>query len=186
MFEFQVDENIKLRLPLPHHADELTVVVRENLLHLQQWMPWAVNDYSIQSARDYIKQNLQAMSDETGLAMSIVDGDKIIGQIGLHELNRHAKSTHTGYWIAKNAQGRGIVTRCCRVLIAYCFGELNLNRVQINCNTANAKSRQVAERLGFQLEGVHRQTELSGDGQRGDTAVYGLLKDEWNSAAQNV
>ena len=179
MFEFTVDENIKLRLPMPHHAAEIADVVRVNLKHLQPFMPWAVDDYSIQSARDYIRQNLQAMSDETGMAMSIVYDNKIVGQIGLHELNRNKQSTHTGYWIAQDAQGRGIVTKCCRMLIDRCFGELQLNRVQINCNTENTKSRRIAERLNFKLEGTHRQTELSSDGCCGDTAVYAMLKQDW-------
>jgi ribosomal-protein-serine acetyltransferase len=53
-----------------------------------------------------------------------------------------------------------------------------LNRIQINCNVENVRSRAVPERLGFKLEGVHRQVEKV-QGKFGDWAVYAMLRDEW-------
>lgn len=178
MFEFQVDENIKLVLPLPHHAAEIARVVRENLEHLKPWLPWATDDYSLESARDYIKNNLQELAQGVGLAASVVHENKILGQIGHHHLNSVNKSTNIGYWIAADMQGKGIMTKCCRVFINYAFDELKLNRVQINCNVENTKSRAIPERLGFQLEGIHRQVEFSHN-RFGDWAVYAMLRQDW-------
>ncbi|HSK73654.1 MAG TPA: hypothetical protein VK892_18295, partial [Pyrinomonadaceae bacterium] len=58
MFSFQIDENLKLVLLQERHAGELTKVVRENLEQLKLWMPWATDDYSADSAREFIKSNL--------------------------------------------------------------------------------------------------------------------------------
>jgi ribosomal-protein-serine acetyltransferase len=52
--------------------------------------------------------------------------------------------------------------------------------VQINCNVENAKSRAIPERLGFKLEGIHRQVEFLHD-RFGDWAVYAMLREEWEA-----
>lgn len=176
---FQVDENIRLTLPMPHHAAEITNLVRENLEYLKAWMPWAKDDYSLESARSYISDNFQQLIDETGVANNIVYAGKICGQIGFHDLDSSNKSVKMGYWIAANLQGRGIVTKCCRAFIDYGFDELDLNRIQINCNVGNIRSRRIPERLGFELEGIHRQAEKLQDGF-GDWSVYAMLKQDWN------
>jgi len=160
MFSYQIDENLKLVLPLPQHAEEITAVVRENLDQLKLWMPWATDDYSINSAREFINENLKRLAETGSFGLNIVWRGKFVGSIGFHNLDSNNKSAHVGYWLAKAAQGRGLVTQCCRVLIDYLFDELKLNRVQINCNVENAKSRAIPERLGFQLEGIHRQVEF--------------------------
>jgi ribosomal-protein-serine acetyltransferase len=178
MFGYQIDENLKLILPLPHHAEELTAVVLDNLDRLKLWMPWATDDYSIDSAREFIKRNLKTLAEQGSFTMSVVLNGKIVGNLGFHNLDLDNKSAHVGYWLAREAEGKGLMTRCTRVLIDYLFDELKLNRIQINCNVENVKSRAVPERLGFQLEGIHRQVEFF-DNRFGDWAIYAMLNEDW-------
>lgn len=178
MFSHQIDENLKLVLPLPQHAGEICKVVLENLEHFKMWMPWATDDYSIESASDYIERNLKALAENGSFSMSVVQNEKIVGSIGFHNLDSNNKSAHMGYWLAEEAQGKGLMTKCTRILIEYIFDELNLNRVQINCNVENKKSRAIPERLGFVLEGIHRQVEFR-DNKYGDWAIYAMLKEDW-------
>jgi len=177
MFSHQIDENLSLELPQMHHAEELTAVVLENLERLKIWMPWAVHDYSVESARFFIQRNLRGLSESGSFGLLIRYDGKLAGTIGFHDLDTVNRSAHIGYWIAKDFEGRGIMTCCCRVLIDYLFESMELNRVQINCNVENTRSRAIPERLGFKLEGVLRQVEFI-NGEFGDWAVYGLLKSE--------
>ncbi len=178
MFSYQIDENLKLVLSQQRHAEEITKVVRENLAQLKTWMPWAKDDYSIDSAREFIKFNLTEFAKNGSFSASIILEEKFIGAVGFHKLNLTNKSAHTGYWLAKEAQGKGIMTRCCRVLFNYLFDDVGLNRIQINCNIQNVKSRAIPERFGFKLEGIHRQIEWLNEEFR-DWAVYAMLKEDW-------
>lgn len=178
MFSYQVDENLKLVLPLEQHAEEIAEVVNANLDHLRPWMPWANKDYSVQTATDFINQNLKRLAEKREFSVNIVLNEKIVGNIGFHNLQPKHKWAQMGYWLAQDAQGKGLMTRCCRVLIDYLFDEMNLNRVQIDCNVENEKSRAVPERLGFTLEGIHRQVEFFA-GRFGDWAIYAMLKEDW-------
>ena len=185
MFSYQIDENLKLVLPQEHHAEEITRVVRENLEELKLWMPWAKDDYSVESAREFIKLNLSEFAGNGSFGASVFWEEKLVGGIGIHNLDWRNKSTHTGYWLAKQAQGKGIMTRCCRALFDYLFNDFGLNRIQINCNIENTKSRAIPERLGFQLEGIHRQVEWLHDSFR-DWAVYAMLKEDWKNQEAEI
>jgi ribosomal-protein-serine acetyltransferase len=178
VFSHKIDDNIKLCLPELHRAEEVTEVVTRNLGHLQPWMPWAVDDYSIDSAKEWIQRTLTEFAEDGRFNAIILVDDKSVGTIGFHNLNTAHGSAEIGYWIDKDFEGRGIITRCCSVLIDYLFEVRGLNRIQINCNVENVRSRAVPERLGFTLEGIHRQVERL-QGKFGDWAVYAILKDEW-------
>ncbi len=178
MFSFQIEDDLKLVLPTERDAAELHAVVRENLKELKLWMPWATDDYSLESAREFIRGNLSEFATTGSFGTSVVLDEKIAGIISFHHLDMTNKSAHLGYWLAKSAQGKGLMTKCSRVLIDYLFDEMELNRVQINCNAQNAKSRAIPERLGFQLEGVLRQVEFFNN-RFGDWAVYAMLKADW-------
>ena len=178
MFSYRIDENLKLTLPTECDVEEIYAVVRENLEQLKLWMPWATNDYSIESAREFIKFNLNQLAENKGFSASVVLDNKFVGGVGFNELNLRHKSTEIGYWLAKEAQGKGIMTKCCRVLFNYAFNDLGLNRIQINCNVENVKSRAIPERLGFRLEGIRRQCEWL-NGEFRDWAVYAMLAEEW-------
>jgi ribosomal-protein-serine acetyltransferase len=178
MFSYRIDNELKLVLPTERNAKEIYAVVRENLEELKLWMPWVTDDYSIDSARDFIKTNLIEFAENNTFAVGVALNGNIIGTMGLHHLDSVNKSVQMGYWLDKNAQGKGLITRCCRVLINYAFDDLELHRIQINCNVENTKSRAIPERLGFKLEGVQRQVEWLNDEFR-DWAIYAILAEEW-------
>jgi ribosomal-protein-serine acetyltransferase len=104
---------------------------------------------------------------------------KIVGQIGFHGVDWTNKSINIGYWLGQSAEGKGLMTRSCRVFVNHAFDQMRLNRVQINCAEGNLKSRAVAERLGFRLEGTLRQTQWLHDHFE-NVAIYGVLRDEWS------
>lgn len=178
MFSLQVDKDLRLALPDHSRAEELTALVRANLDRLKPWMPWATDEYSIEDCKRFIERSLKAYAENGRFEACIVEGNQTIGTIGFHNFDIANRSAHIGYWISRESEGKGIITKCCRFLVDHLFNVLKLNRVQINCNVENTRSRAVPERLGFQLEGIHRQVEFLHD-RFGDWAVYAMLKEEW-------
>jgi ribosomal-protein-serine acetyltransferase len=174
----KVDEHITLQLPMTHHAEEVAMVVIQNLDRLKEWMPWAIAEYSVESATEFIQRNLRGLAEDGSFGLLIRYNSKLAGTIGFHNLDRVNSSAHIGYWIAKDFEGRGIITVCCRLLIDYLFSQMDLNRVQINCNVENTRSRAVPERLGFTFEGIQRQAEYI-HGRYGDWAIYAMLREDW-------
>lgn len=178
MFILPIDSELLIELPELRHGEALYDLVRANISRLQQWMPWAVDDYSIEHAREWIQRTLDSREKDGSFNAIILLEGEIIGTIGYHDLNLSNKHTAIGYWIDHRYEGKGIVTRSSRILIDYLFVEVRLNRIQINCNVDNLRSRAVAERLGFTLEGIQREVEFL-NGKFCDWAVYSLLRSEW-------
>lgn len=181
MFSYSINDHLRLSLPEPRHADKLTSLVQRNLEHLQPWMPWAVDDYSAEHALRWVGQVLNEFAQNGQFNALIILDEEIVGTIGFHALDTQNQHAQIGYWIDKDHQGKGLVSKCCRVLIDYLFDTMNLNRVQINCNVENIRSRAIPERLGFTHEGTIRHAEKI-KGRFGDWAIYGLLRDEWKDA----
>lgn len=178
MFSWEIDENIRLALPQHYMAEEITTLIHENFNRLRPWMNWAVEDYSVETARGFISRSLSSFAEDGRFEACLLWEDKIIGTIGFHGVDHLNRSAYIGYWIAKEYEGRGIITKSCRVLIDHLFNDLQLNRIAITCNVDNSRSRAVPERLGFSFEGIRRQAEFLHD-HFGDWAVYALLREEW-------
>lgn len=133
-----------------------------------------VSDYSLKSAKDFISQSLLRSKEEKSLGFGMFRNNHVLDSIGFVNFDWVSKRTEIGYWIAKAEEGKGIVTKSCRLLINYAFDELEINRIEIRCAAGNRRSVAIPERLGFVKKGVLRPCELR-NGQFHDFNVYGLL-----------
>ena len=53
------------------------------------------------------------------------------------------------------------------------LNQINFKRVEIRCESTNLKSRSIPEKLGFELEGILKNEDLSADGSKLiDTCIY--------------
>jgi ribosomal-protein-serine acetyltransferase len=118
-----------------------------------------------------------------GFEAGLWHSDQLAGIIGLHDIHANTRSTEIGYWLSQAFEGQGLMSQACRMVIEYCFTTLNLNSVRIACAIGNRKSAAIAERLGFQLDGINREAEWVG-GQLLDQKRSSLLQREWLAQQQ--
>ena len=85
---------------------------------------------------------------------------------------------HIGYWMAANARGRGLATAALRTLSRWAIEELGLGRVELATDPENLASQRVAEKAGFQREGVLRSMLPTREGPRRDGVMFSLLPGE--------
>ncbi|TVQ54573.1 MAG: N-acetyltransferase [Rhodobacteraceae bacterium] len=74
-------------------------------------------------------------------------------------------------------QSTRAATEALTLLMGRAFA-LGYRRVEWKCNALNARSRRLAQRLGFSFEGVHRQAIVV-KGRNRDTAWYSVIDGEW-------
>ena len=178
MFSYKVDESITLRLLEERHAEAVFNLLEQNRSHLQVELTWLTDQLSLDDAKDYIKAGLERFANNNGLRAGIWVQDNLAGIVSLHGVVWADRKASLGYWLGASFQGQGLVTKACRSLINHAFSELKLNRLEIQCDSDNDRSRGIAERLGFTQEGVLRQSWWSRD-RFVDLVVYGLLVSEW-------
>lgn len=179
-FAYVIDDSLELRLLEMRHADELFQLTDANRAYLEEFLPWVDDIGSYKDACAYIREGLQQFAANDGFQAGIWKDDALIGCINYHSIDWNNRKTELGYWIDESHSGQGIMTRCVEALLIYAFEVYMLNRVVIRAAVTNTRSRAIAERLGFTLEGILR-ADIRVNGEYVDHAVYGLLSPEWRA-----
>ena len=172
---FDLGEGAELRRYTLDDADEIFAVVDVNRDRLRRWLPWIDPMRAPDDERAWLTGVLAIEGGMEGYGL-FVEG-RLVGGLGL-AIGPFNVAGEIGYWIGGAFEGRGLVTKACRVLIDYGFKDAGLHRIVIRAAPQNARSRSIPERLGFTREGVAREEGLSADGFH-DLVVYGLLVTEW-------
>ena len=97
-----------------------------------------------------------------------------LGVAVLPWIDRESATAELGYMVAPAARGRGVATAAIRQLVAICFAELGMERLELLISIANLPSKAVAERCGFTYEGTLRSTFVK-PGLREDMEIWGRL-----------
>jgi ribosomal-protein-serine acetyltransferase len=106
---------------------------------------------------------------------------QFIAQIYIGVVNWQLPEFEIGYFVDKDHEGRGFVTEAVRGALTFTFQHLKAHRVCLHCSDVNERSRRVAERCGFVLEGHLRETHRHPDGSFSGDFSYGLLKSEFEA-----
>lgn len=178
MFSFKMSSTSELRLLEPRHAQELFELTDGSRDSLREWLPWVDFTRTVEDSKGFIDSTLKQFSNHNGFQAGIWLEGKLAGVVGLHGINWANRSTSIGYWLGKEFEGKGLMTKACEAVITHCFEELQLNRIEIRTATENNRSMAIPKRLGFTLEGCLKQAEWLHD-KFVDHYVFGLVKEDW-------
>jgi RimJ/RimL family protein N-acetyltransferase len=136
------------------------------------------DNYSEADARAYLLQRYDAIHAGTTAPFAIVRSTEqtLAGSIALMRIDWDQRRGEVGYWLAREARGRGHATRAVALICAWAFSALGLERVDLHAAVGNVPSQRVAERAGFTREGVLRAYMRGKEGQQ-DMVAFGLLAD---------
>lgn len=154
-----INEHLQLKLFTPQDSASLFQLVDQNRLYLREWLPWVDGTKTPDESLDFIRLTLKQFGEQSSYTFGIWYQEKLSGVIGTHQISWHNRATSVGYWIAKEAQGQGIAIQSCKAFVRFLFKELKLNRIEICAATENKKSQAIPNKLGFQFEGVKRESE---------------------------
>ena len=107
-----------------------------------------------ESAR-WVKILAKTTSPYEYLAWAVADkrSDRCIGMVNYHHRQARNNKLEIGYILAPAKQGRGLMTEAVAALLAFCFEELAVHRVEALIHPDNAASIRLAKGLGFRCEG---------------------------------
>lgn len=104
---------------------------------------------------------------------------KPIGNCGLHGINSKDRNATFGIAIGeKDYWSKGYGTEATRLLMRYGFDELNLHRIGSAAYEFNERSIKMQQKIGFVIEGKHRQA-IFRKGRYWDVINLGLLKEDF-------
>lgn len=106
---------------------------------------------------------------------------ELIGYVVVKNINEKVHKCELAYFIDMDYEGKGITSKAVADAVAFCFNELEMNKVFICTSPVNKRSQRIAEKNGFIQEGILRQEFRNGFGQLEDIIYYGLLKSDYNN-----
>lgn len=177
-FALRLGDGLALRLRERHHVDALAELLAAEHDHLAPSFGWALRPGRAEAERQ-VGQGLQRFADGRGWHADLCEGGRVVGAMWLHDLQRRGGSTEVGYWLRRDAQGRGLVTRAMRALHRHFFEGRGLGRVSVAVEPGHARSEAVARRLGYAPEAVLRGAHMNASGRPVDLAFYGLVREDW-------
>ncbi|HEV7134080.1 MAG TPA: GNAT family N-acetyltransferase [Gaiellaceae bacterium] len=143
---------------------------------ISRWLDQIPQPYTLADARAYIA-GTTGNARESRFAVTDAASDRILGSIGA-TWNETGDVAEIGYWLRADARGAGVTTRALHLIVPWAFAE-GAQRIQLRARVENAASRRVAEKVGFQLEGVLRSAYFNPRlGHRHDWMMYSLLPGE--------
>lgn len=183
-----VDGELHMRLFEPELAKRAYSVIDANREHIGRWLPWTNTTHSPDDCATFARAALHDFANRKQLALLIMDGEQVIGGTGwtdwrlgerYHGVIRDG-SAEIGYWLAADAQGKGIMTRCVARLIDLAFDHYDMYRLIICVEPDNDSSNAVPRRLGFSHEGTFRKRLRWGD-RWVDAHIWAIHVDDWVS-----
>lgn len=155
-FSHQIGDRLSLELITPDVISQIYDLTVKNHSRLREWATWAQEPPTFESSTAYVNGRVAAYFQGNSVPCIIYDGHTAVGFIELR-IDTERAIGDIGYWLDADAEGRGIVTRACKAMIEH-GRSLGIKRFELRIATTNDRSSAVAERLGFELEGVLKQT----------------------------
>ena len=165
-----------LRPPAAGDADDVLAAVTASYRQLHRWMEWARGPYGIDQARRFCADARAAFDDgrDFNALMTLADDDTVIGTVSILLRDEAVPRFELGYWLHTGYTGRGYATEAARAMTRLAFEEGGGRRVEARIDERNTRSRAVAERLGYELEGTLKSHRRDNEGRLGGTLIYAM------------
>jgi len=80
MIEFQIADEIELRPFIEENAAEIFAAVKANYAHLQPFLHWVTEDYSLESASEFINRTQKSLPKRRVRHLAFFTGKKSSAQ----------------------------------------------------------------------------------------------------------
>lgn len=167
---------MEIRLIKASDAAMLAKYHLQNAEHFGPWEPERTKDYYLLSQ---LKPRLSAIEKEQNDGKSAyfigTNGQEVFAHCHLSNIiYGPLQACHMGYGVAKEYEGKGVMTQVCIEAIDYAFRNLKLNRIMASYMPSNNRSAALLNKLGFSIEGVAKRY-LNINGNWEDHVMTSLL-----------
>eukprot|EP00466_Bigelowiella_natans_P014890 jgi/Bigna1/126175/aug1.2_g883 len=134
-------------------TESIFEAIDSNREHLERWLPQMRGAFtSIREVGYNVDYWIWKMQTAKGLVMAVEVNGRVKGIMAINIIDWKRKCGYLGYWLTKDAQGKGIATRGMQHIIRVAEDELHLDHLDISTMKDNVRSKALAERLGFSYQ----------------------------------
>ena len=101
---------------------------------------------------------------------------KFAGVISLHSIDIPNHRAEIGYWLAKDARGKGIGTKAAEIITEYGLMTLGFRRIEALVNDQNGASKRLLLKAGYEYEGLMKKYLTRPGGSQIDMALFSATR----------
>jgi len=151
---------------------------------VSRYLFWEPMD--IDAARALLERRMKQTrieADGDGVLVAALDTEtgRLIGEFMLRLTSAQSRQGEIGWSVHPDVQGRGLATEGAREMLRLGFEELGLHRIMAECDSRNAASLRVMERLGMRREAAFIENQFL-KGEWVGESVCAILETEWRAA----
>ena len=150
LYPVVLSDGLVLRPLREENAQQFFALVTDNRAHFERYDPWFTEFQQVEDVRRALAKIQNFFEHGNSLTCGIWDNERLVGYFICGEL--HTKAAKTGYGLAAEYLGRGIIARTGRIVLDYAFSTMGIESAWLNVWTNNEQSIHTAERLGFKRE----------------------------------
>ena len=173
-------ERVIARAYADEDAAALHAAIEVSRAHLQRWLPGFEHERTLDDVRASIRRAQAQWGLRESFSMGLfLRGGGLLGDLRLRPTSWQIPAFDIAYWLRPDAVGQGYAGEAVRLLTSCAFERLHARRVAITCDPRNARSANVAQRLGYALEGRLRNSAIGPDGQPCDLLLFALTPEDY-------
>lgn len=123
-----------------------------------------------------------AAGQELAFATVDIEAERIVGSTRFMAIEPSHRRVEIGAtFLAASYQRTHVNTEAKLLMLTHAFETWNVNRVELQTDGLNERSRAAILRIGAQPEGILRAHKVMPDGRIRDSALYSITRPEWPS-----
>lgn len=171
--------NYKQKIIEEDEYQKLFELINSNKERLKRYFPNTIKEISTEEkAKSHLQETKVKQLKREKFLFGIYSANSLIGYINVKNIDWEIPKCELGYFIDKSYEGKGIMTQQISEALKYCFENLEMKKVFLRIGTENTGSIILAEKNGFEKEGILRKEFRIETGELIDVVYYGKIKTE--------
>ncbi len=132
--------------------------------------------------KNYIATAVQKLKEQKEFTFIVFDkkAGRYAGSTRFYDIQQNWLTTQLGYtWYGREFQRTGLNRHCKLLLLSYVFDIWGLERCEFRADAKNERSITAMKAIGCVTEGILRNHMPTASGDRRDSIVLSILKQEW-------
>ncbi|WP_187263972.1 GNAT family N-acetyltransferase [Pontibacter beigongshangensis] len=169
-------DRLRLKVLEEENASTFAELVSANKTRLQESFPITVRRATDKGAASiYLKELQYDRLHGRSVLYGVWFRGLLVGMIIVKNIDWRIPRSEVGYFVTQTYEGLGFTSEALRAVCLYCFDDLSILKICAKIIPTNLQSKQLVEKLGFELEGTLRKEYKTGLGEVVDINYYGLL-----------
>lgn len=143
-----------------HECDEeMWQAINENREFLREYLFWVDKTQNVEDVVNTTNMFIKMWEEDTNWCYNIyrLSDNKLLGCIDVHEIAFLHEHAEFGYWLAQSEIRKGYMKEAVAAFEKELF-TLGFHRLEIHCDITNQSSNMVAQKSGYTLESVAKES----------------------------